>query len=405
MRTKRWWEKESFLKGKKFESVKDEPSWEEKQRRVKAGDYTPGRYDLRPGWDYMPHGLPRKAEEHVRFIQVGNTFYCELWMVYAPTRTGRFGRARSVLVSRFTKVRTGRPNNFKYGLQGDTETYFWSGGVMSIKKVAPGTANTNTRTSLRIDLTPKGQVELYEDRTRGEFNPRILGYKYFEDGRRELTRKRTKMKDTEMQNRWGSSGNIVRRFNRAGAPLLDDGDFVRQVWDGDTLAVEVNHVGGRPHGRESYYNKSGRRVDEKFFHHGTDIPRWVFEKPEDIKVEEILEERNTEVRRAMLELQGFEVFLARAKDAGLVRVINEDEDDRVGVLLQIELPGLSDATDFQKSSKEFIDGHLFTLLKVKDGTLDKHYILRVPNDMKTARQANAWTWGLTEQEYSPAIER
>jgi hypothetical protein len=38
-----------------------------------------------------------------------------------------------------------------------------------------------------------------------------------------------------------------------------------------------------------------------------------------------------------------------------------------------------------------------------DGTL-KHYILRVPPAMRTAREAVAWTFGFDEHEYEPLIE-
>jgi hypothetical protein len=37
-----------------------------------------------------------------------------------------------------------------------------------------------------------------------------------------------------------------------------------------------------------------------------------------------------------------------------------------------------------------------------DGTF-KHYFLQVPPTMRTAREAVAWTYGLTEQRYRPVV--
>ncbi|MGH2403257.1 MAG: DUF6745 domain-containing protein [bacterium] len=34
-----------------------------------------------------------------------------------------------------------------------------------------------------------------------------------------------------------------------------------------------------------------------------------------------------------------------------------------------------------------------------------HYLLRVPPTMRRAREAVAWTAGMTEESYSPAIEK
>lgn len=47
-------------------------------------------------------------------------------------------------------------------------------------------------------------------------------------------------------------------------------------------------------------------------------------------------------------------------------------------------------------------------VEVINGTVEadgkrKHYYLRVPPNMKTARQAVAWTYGLEEHEYNPEV--
>ena len=44
------------------------------------------------------------------------------------------------------------------------------------------------------------------------------------------------------------------------------------------------------------------------------------------------------------------------------------------------------------------------VVKVKDSTTKKYYILRVPPTVKTCKQAIAWTFGLEEEEYNPTME-
>nr|MDO8110691.1 hypothetical protein [Candidatus Sigynarchaeota archaeon] len=40
-------------------------------------------------------------------------------------------------------------------------------------------------------------------------------------------------------------------------------------------------------------------------------------------------------------------------------------------------------------------------MKVKDSTSGKYYVLRVPPEMRTCREAIAWTFGLSVIEYEP----
>jgi hypothetical protein len=147
-------------------------------------------------------------------------------------------------------------------------------------------------------------------------------------------------------------------------------------------------VEGRRHGRHVEYNQFGRILKEEFYHHDTELPRYIFETPESLTAEEILGERNAEVRRAMMELQGGDLFLDRAVKAGKAEVVDQDPDPKVGTLYRIML-----GSSFAK------------FIKVKDGTMDKHYVLRVPPGMVRAKQANAWTWGLQEGQYQPTVER
>ena len=44
------------------------------------------------------------------------------------------------------------------------------------------------------------------------------------------------------------------------------------------------------------------------------------------------------------------------------------------------------------------------IVKVKDSSTDKYYILRVPLTVSTCNEAIAWTFGLSGDEYDPAKE-
>jgi hypothetical protein len=109
-------------------------------------------------------------------------------------------------------------------------------------------------------------------------------------------------------------------------------------------------------------------------------------EPETITVEEILAERNSELRRILLERFGLERFITQAnaqvldvdRDAGgerkLLRVPIEGDEDLVCVL--VHCPSTA-----------------------------RRYILRVPPTMKTCRAAIAWTAGFDNPDvYQPLLE-
>jgi len=350
-------------------------------------------------WDLVvPYIEGRKMDRVCRYKQLKRGVYLvEVWDTYHPLRPGRYGNQRSVLRARYQlKVfKNGPIKNLKP--IGRCEQYYWKGGLRHLKVFS------EDGTTLKdVTLDSKGRLKTYTDSTRGEFNQRIVSYSYDED-KRILRRWRGRYEDWRAEGGgWNIPNECIVRRNENGMPLLDNGDFTETAYSGTKASPyktrDIKYVAGRKHGVERTYNKFGRVILEEFFHHGTELPRWMAIKPEDVTVNEILDEGNAEVRRAILELQGYEVFLARCEAAGQLRVVDQDPDDKVGTLIHIDLPKLVGAA---RSS----DTNRVSLLRVKDGTLPKHYVLRVPPHMKTARQANAWTWGLKENQYTPAIER
>lgn len=127
------------------------------------------------------------------------------------------------------------------------------------------------------------------------------------------------------------------------------------------------------------------------FWHGRRVTRDIIESPETITVERIEREKNVETRSILIERYGLERFL---KDSGAVKV-NEDE---CGILYRKVFT----------SADVMMDEPLVVVMvnnstPEPDGTC-KQYFLRVPPSVRTAREAVAWTFGLSEDDYAPEIE-
>lgn len=88
---------------------------------------------------------------------------------------------------------------------------------------------------------------------------------------------------------------------------------------------------------------------------------------------------NSEVRRAVVELIGYD------KIVDVAEVIDESPD---GKLLKIKLQEDED----------------IVLVHVKDPSTTREYFLRVPPKTKTAREARAWTFGFEPEEFELEVE-
>jgi len=98
-------------------------------------------------------------------------------------------------------------------------------------------------------------------------------------------------------------------------------------------------------------------------------------------------ERNVEVRRMMLDIYGVERFL---RDAG-AEMIQKDECGEL-FIRRFE-PGRDPAVIVcVVNSTPEPDGH------------HRRYFIRVPPHVRTAREAVAWTFGLSADEYKPLRE-
>ena len=116
--------------------------------------------------------------------------------------------------------------------------------------------------------------------------------------------------------------------------------------------------------------------------HGVRVPRYIIEEPHKITVAEIDAEKNSEVRRVMIERYGLGRFLL---DAGAKEIHSDD----YGTLFRREIAG----------------DEPLVMVKVVNSTAEpdgsfKDYFLRVPPAITKARDAVAWTFDVSPEEYA-----
>lgn len=104
---------------------------------------------------------------------------------------------------------------------------------------------------------------------------------------------------------------------------------------------------------------------------------------------DILKEANAEVKRVMLQCAGWERILLESNAKEL-----DSYEGKSGPVTLFSL-NIGDA-DARLLS-------MFNDTKEPDGT-HKPYVLRVPPNVQNAKEAMAWTWEMTEGEYSPVVE-
>lgn len=129
--------------------------------------------------------------------------------------------------------------------------------------------------------------------------------------------------------------------------------------------------------------------------HGVGLPPAFFD-PDGMTAASILDEPNLERRRIMLERFGHNRLVA---EGGAVL----HHEDKTGQLWHFGgRPGL-DPWTFEAKLPGIAAVRVVDATPRPDGT-HEIYWLTVPPDMKTARQAVAWTFGLRKKEYRPEVE-
>jgi len=149
-----------------------------------------------------------------------------------------------------------------------------------------------------------------------------------------------------------------------------------------TFMTVGSYVEGRKHGL--FADRNGSMC---YYFRDVLIPSNYFTKPEELEFEDVIQHTNAEVRRVGCELYGFERMLKEKR----FKILDEDKE-RDMMLLQVSID----------------DGDPLSLIRVSDAHetagYRKKYFLCVPPDMKTARQAVAWTFYKDEKDYAPKVE-
>jgi hypothetical protein len=119
-----------------------------------------------------------------------------------------------------------------------------------------------------------------------------------------------------------------------------------------------------------------------FAWHGTRVPESWIRTPETLSVDQALSWPDSTQRHAAQQIVGWK----RIVDALDVRTIDADADPSIGELVEAVLP----------------HGGRALFLKVRCGT-GRDFVLSVPRWARTARGANAWTYGLSPDQYQPEV--
>ncbi len=117
---------------------------------------------------------------------------------------------------------------------------------------------------------------------------------------------------------------------------------------------------------------------ELYHWHGVAVPSNWINDPKSLSASEALRWENIEQRRAACEIKGWASILKELK----AKVINTDADPQIGELVEVNLPDIG---------KE-------RFLRVLCGT-QREFALPVPKEMKTAWEANAWTFGFDAKDF------
>lgn len=117
--------------------------------------------------------------------------------------------------------------------------------------------------------------------------------------------------------------------------------------------------------------------------HGTRIPSEWIENKKSLTPEIALTWSNIEQRRCAAEILGWDNVIQQLNSV----VIDEDGDPEIGTLLEVDIPEIG--------REKF--------LRVKCGT-GRMFCIPVPPDMKTAIEAQAWTWDLTVEDFGVGPE-
>lgn len=104
-------------------------------------------------------------------------------------------------------------------------------------------------------------------------------------------------------------------------------------------------------------------------------------KDKDVSFAEVIALPNAEIRRAVIEFIGLDSLMEKTN-------VTPVDTSTFGDLIRVSVLNDED----------------IVVVKVQDSSTDRKYFLRVPPTVKTAKEAVAWTFNLTENDYNPSKE-
>jgi hypothetical protein len=157
--------------------------------------------------------------------------------------------------------------------------------------------------------------------------------------------------------------------------------FANVCWIGERPAVIRRDDRGRLHSRDgpALQYRDGLTV---YMWKGVQVPDWMIEHPDLITPAFIDRHPDFLLRRCMIEIMTPERYIA---SSGAIPVAR----DETGILWR----------------KQWWNNDAWAAVEVVNGTPEsdgvyKHYFLQVPPNVRSAREAVAWTYGMTESEYA-----
>jgi|SRR3990167_9786839 len=170
-------------------------------------------------------------------------------------------------------------------------------------------------------------------------------------------------------------GELQQKKNEEGRLHCDNGPA-------DITPTRITHYqNGRRHGVDvDIYGSIF------YYYENIVIPSHYFTHPQNLTLEEVLQHPNAEVRYVGIKIIGYDKIKKECK------IIHQDNKKEME-LFEID--------------KVFTDP--FRILQVKNSTPEKDgtykkYFLTVPPNMRTCKQAVAWTFYMTPEEYNPIVE-
>lgn len=126
-----------------------------------------------------------------------------------------------------------------------------------------------------------------------------------------------------------------------------------------------------------------------YFHHGVAVPEKLVLSPDTITREDVMHEQNAEVRRCYQEILGSYRF------GNLLGLVLLDADkDRFGNDLKL----------YKTEFRDKLAGDFIYFAQVVCPSTQRQYFLCVPPKLRTAKEAVAWSFGKSAEEYKPDIE-